>query len=143
MLNPDEVFTVNILSGGKPKRPGVIKTLHVDLGPDFTSDIIEVETSDHARLQIKLAYNWYFRVEDKSDKSQAEKIFSIKDFIGDMCTIMAAKIRGSVAAVTFDNFHKRFAKLIRSSVFGLDSQGKVKDEYFMSKNNLVVTNIDI
>ena len=68
MLNPDETFTVNVLSGGKPKVPGVIKTLHVGLGPDFTSDIIEVETSDHARLQILLAYNWHFRVDKESDK---------------------------------------------------------------------------
>lgn len=38
-LEPDEQFTVIYLSGGKPKRPGVIKTLHVGLGPDFFSDI--------------------------------------------------------------------------------------------------------
>ena len=48
------------LSGGKPKRPGVIKTLHVGLGPDFFSDIFQVETSDHARLQLQLSYNWHF-----------------------------------------------------------------------------------
>ena len=51
-LEPDEQFTVTYLSGGKPKRPGVIKTLHVGLGPDFFSDIFQVETSDHARLQL-------------------------------------------------------------------------------------------
>ena len=49
-LEPDEQFTVIYLSGGKPKRPGVIKTLHVGLGPDFFSDIFQVESSDHARL---------------------------------------------------------------------------------------------
>lgn len=38
-LEPDEQFTVIYLSGGKPKRPGVIKTLHIGLGPDFFSDI--------------------------------------------------------------------------------------------------------
>jgi major vault protein len=38
-LEPDEQFTVVTLSGGKPKRPGVIKTLQVGLGPDFFSDI--------------------------------------------------------------------------------------------------------
>jgi major vault protein len=38
-LEPDEQFTVVYLSGGKPKRPGVIKTLSVGLGPDFFSDI--------------------------------------------------------------------------------------------------------
>ena len=49
-LEPDEQFTVVYLSGGKPKKPNVIKTLHVGLGPDFFSDIFQVETSDHARL---------------------------------------------------------------------------------------------
>jgi major vault protein len=49
-LEPDEQFTVVYLSGGKPKKPGVIKTLSVGLGPDFFSDIFQVETSDHARL---------------------------------------------------------------------------------------------
>ena len=57
-LEPDEQFTVIYLSGGKPKRPGVIKTLSIGLGPDFFSDIFQVETSDHARLQLQLSYNW-------------------------------------------------------------------------------------
>lgn len=49
-LEPDEQYTTFFLSGSKPKKPGVIKTLHIGLGPDFFSDIFTVETSDHARL---------------------------------------------------------------------------------------------
>lgn len=60
---------MQILSGGKPKTPGMIKSLHVNLGPDFTSDHIFVETSDHAKLLIKLSYHWYFRIEDKNDEN--------------------------------------------------------------------------
>lgn len=51
-LEPDEQFTISYLSGGKPKTPGVIKTLYIGLGPDFFSDIFQVETSDHARLEL-------------------------------------------------------------------------------------------
>ena len=51
VLGPDEQFTVTTLSGGKPKRAGVITTMNVQLGPDFTSDIVVVETSDHAALR--------------------------------------------------------------------------------------------
>lgn len=142
MLQPDEIFTVNVLSGGKPKVPGAIKSLEIKLGPDFTSDVIEVETSDHARLMLKLSYNWHFKV-DKNNEEDAQKIFSIKDFIGDMCTIMAAKIRSTVAGVNFENFHKSFAKLIRVSIFGVDKDNRVKDEYFIEKNGLVITNVDI
>ena len=38
-LEPDVQFPVVYLLGCKQKRPGVIKTLHVGLGPDYFSDI--------------------------------------------------------------------------------------------------------
>ena len=59
MLGPDEQFTQLSLSGGKPKKPNIIKSLCLLLGPDFCTDIITVETADHARLSLQLSYNWY------------------------------------------------------------------------------------
>jgi major vault protein len=58
MLGPDEQFTQLSLSGGKPKKPNQIKSLCLLLGPDFATDIITVETADHARLSLQLSYNW-------------------------------------------------------------------------------------
>jgi len=143
MLNPDESFTVHHISGGKPKRPNVIHCLWIGLGPDFTSDKIEVETSDHARLSIQLSYNWHFKV-DKQNQQSAEKIFAIKDFIGNLCSIMAARIRAAVAMQTFDEFHKNFAKIMRTSIFGVNpATNKILDEYVIDKNSMVVTNVDI
>jgi major vault protein len=52
MLGPDESFTLNRLSGKTPKTPGVVKTLNIRLGPDFSSDIVEVDTADHAKLSV-------------------------------------------------------------------------------------------
>ena len=49
MLEPNEEFTQLSLSGGKPKKPNLIRSIALLLGPDFCSDIIVVETSDHAR----------------------------------------------------------------------------------------------
>lgn len=60
-LEPDEVFTQLALSGKTPKIPGVVNTLHVMMGPEFSTDEITVETSDHAVLKLLLAYNWFFR----------------------------------------------------------------------------------
>merc|ERR1712023_582428 len=62
LLEPDEIFTVLSLSGGKPKRPGMINSLCMRLGPDFMTDIVTVETSDHARLSLTLSYNWQFEL---------------------------------------------------------------------------------
>jgi major vault protein len=142
MLGPDEAFTVLSLSGGKPKRPNVIKSLAILLGPDFMTDIFIVETSDHARLQMQLSYNWYFDV-DRADEQAAAKLFQVPDFVGDACKAIASRVRGAVAGVPFDEFHRNSARIIREAVFGTDAEGHVRDEFRFRANNLVITNIDI
>ncbi|KAH9525551.1 hypothetical protein Btru_001682 [Bulinus truncatus] len=142
MLGPDEQFTQLSLSGGKPKKPNVIKSLCLLLGPDFCTDIIVVETADHARLSLQLSYNWHFECADKTP-AEAAKLFSVPDFTGDSCKAIASRVRGAVAQVQFDDFHKNSAKIIRASVFGMDANGKVKDKFHFPQNNLVITSIDI
>ncbi|BFZ18950.1 hypothetical protein BsWGS_21989 [Bradybaena similaris] len=142
MLGPDEQFTQLSLSGGKPKKPNVIKTLCLLLGPDFCTDIIVVETADHARLSLQVSYNWHFTIAEKT-AVEAAKLFSVPDFTGDACKAIASRIRGAVAQVQFDDFHKNSAKIIRASVFGIDANGKVKDTFTFPQNNLVITSIDI
>ena len=59
VLGPGEQLTVLSLSGGRPKRPHARRSLCLRLGPDFCADIVTIETADHARLQLQLAYNWW------------------------------------------------------------------------------------
>ena len=47
----------------------------------------------------------HFEVGDKSTKDAA-KLFSVPDFVGDACKAIASRIRGAVAGVQFDDFHK-------------------------------------
>ena len=138
MLGPDEHFTIISLSGDKPKRPHVIKALSLMLGPDFMTDIVIVETADHARLSLKLSYNWHFDA-DKENVEDSSKLFQVPDFVGDSCKAIASRVRGAVAATSFDIFHRDSAKVIRSAIFGAEETGKFR----FQANNLVITNIDI
>lgn len=140
MLGPDEHFTLLSLSGGKPKKPNLIKSLCLLLGPDFMTDIINVETADHARLSLQLSYNWHFKIPPVGESAT---LFSVPDFVGDACKAIASRIRGFVAAVQFDDFHKNSARIIRTSVFGLDENKKVRDFFCFKQNNLYITSIDI
>jgi major vault protein len=142
MLGPDEQFTVISLSGDQPKRPHVIKSLALLLGPDFMTDIVIVETADHARLSLKLSYNWFFE-NDRSKPDETAKLFQVPDFVGDACKAIASRVRGAVAGVSFDAFHRNSAKIIRQAVFGTEETGKVRTNFRFSSNNLVITNIDI
>jgi major vault protein len=144
MLGPDEQFTVLSLSGGTPKVPKQLNVLALLLGPRFSTDVVVVETADHARLSLKLSYNWHFDVpRDNNQQAKAATVFSVPDFIGDFCKAIASRVRGSVAQRTFDDFHKHSAELIRTAVFGKDDEGNPKTTLPFKANNLLVTGIDI
>ena len=64
MLGSDEHFTLLSLSGCVPKKPNQIQSLCLLLGPDFFTDVIVIETADHARLSLQLSYNWHFQITD-------------------------------------------------------------------------------
>jgi major vault protein len=145
-LGPDEDLTVLSLSGGKPKAPHVVKAVALMLGPDFMTDVVTVETSDHARLSLTLSYNWFFELPEDEEARQAagaKKLFQVPDFVGDACKAIAARVRGAVASESFDAFHKNSARIIRVAVFGLGDDEKVRNRFQFTANNLVITNIDI
>jgi len=105
------------------------------------TDIVIVETADHARLSLKLSYNWAFEIERGAE--DAQKVFAVPDFVGDACKAIASRIRGAVAGHSFDEFHKHSAKLIRTAVFGIDDKGKIQNRFSFPQNKLYISNIDI
>lgn len=143
MLGPDEQFTVLSLSGDKPKRANIIKAICLLLGPDFCTDIITIETADHARLQLQLSYNWHFDIKNQSDPAQAAALFSVPDFVGDACKAIASRIRGAVASVQFDDFHKNSNRIICSAVFGFDEKMAVRSNLRFNQNGLIISSVDI
>lgn len=150
-LGPEEQFTVLSLSAGRPKRPHARRALCLLLGPDFFTDVITIETADHARLQLQLAYNWHFELSDQKDPQEAARLFSVPDFVGDACKAIASRVRGAVASVTFDDFHKNSARIIRMAVFGFEAPGAVgagslpqpRDRAVFPQNGLVVSSVDV
>lgn len=142
MLNPDEKFTVLSLSGGIPKRENDYQSLSLRLGPDFMRDKIIVETLDHARLSLKLSYRWVFELQEKSQK-EGNKLFKVKDFIGDTCKSLASRIRGAVAGKTFEVFHMHSSDIIRNAVFRKRRSEDTLSELRFPINNLVVTSVDV
>ena len=100
-----------------------------------------METSDHARLRVQLAYNWVFRC-DRTNQIELSHCFDVRDFVGESCKALASRIRGAVALESFDRFHKHSAKIIRGSIFGI-IDGKVGEEFRFPANNLYITNVDV
>jgi major vault protein len=142
VLDPDEEFTLMSLSGKTPKIANQIKTLYLNLGPVFSSDQFDVETVDHTRLKLKVAYLWQFNI-SRGEDAEALKIFTMTDFIGDMCLTMASKIRSFVATLTFEDFHKNSDRLIKRAVFGENERGEINTQICYEDCRLVINDVDI
>jgi major vault protein len=53
----------------------------------------------------------------------------------------ASRIRGSVAQVPFDEFHRYSVKIIKKAVFGEDVKGNVNTRLLFDANNLVINRL--
>ncbi len=141
MLEPHETFSVINLSGSTPKRDGVIETLYIRLGPVFSTDEFDVETVDHTRLKLRIAYNWKFNLK-RGDQENGGRIFTIRDFIGDLCLTLGSKIRSFIATMAFDDFHKNSDSIIKKAVFGENEQKEI-NKYIDYESGLAITDVDI
>jgi major vault protein len=121
----------------------MIKSLYLFLGPSTMSDVIPVETSDHARLSLQMSYDWYFEVDSKNT-AEVDQCFVVPDFVGDCCSCIASRVRASVASVEFDKFHKHSCEILRRAVFGVDqATDQPRKQLRFKSNRLVVTSVDI
>uniref|UniRef100_A0A3B5QWM1 Major vault protein n=1 Tax=Xiphophorus maculatus TaxID=8083 RepID=A0A3B5QWM1_XIPMA len=78
-----------------------------------------------------------------AEPAVAAALFSVPDFVGDACKAIASKIRGAVASVQFDDFHKNSNRIICSAVFGFDEKLAVRPSLRFAQNNLVISSVDI
>ncbi|XP_008069867.1 major vault protein isoform X2 [Carlito syrichta] len=95
----------------------------------------------------------HFEVSDRKDPQETAKLFSVPDFVGDACKAIASRVRGAVASVTFDDFHKNSARIIRTAVFGFETpEAKGPDDVALPRprnqaifpqNGLVVSSVDV
>ena len=64
---------------------------------------------------------WLFpRHFETGDGKETSKIFSVPDFVGDACKAIASRIRGAVAGVQFDDFHKVSLSHVTRPLFSLE-----------------------
>ena len=142
ILDPEEEFTLMTLSGKTPKVSGLVNTLYLKLGPTFSSDEFVVETIDHTKLKLKVSYDWIFDIQNGDDES-ALKIFTIRDFIGDMVKTLASRIRSTTATISFEDFNKHSDLYIKKAVFGEDEDGKLNKNLRFDDSNLLINHVDI
>lgn len=117
MLEYDEVPQVMTLSTGKPKsmdKP--FQTVYLQVKNNVVSDIVEVETKDFCRLNVKLSYRVNF-------EGAPEQWFNVDNYVKFLCDHMRSKIRNAVQKLGIEEFYSNHTEHLRDIILG-KSPGK-------------------
>jgi major vault protein len=100
------------LSMGKPKNTDTLfETVYLNIYNNKITDIVEVETSDHVKVQLKLSYNVNF-------EGDPQKWFTIENYVKHLCDHLRSILKGSIRKRTIEDFYGSSTEVIRDTILG-------------------------
>ncbi len=133
MLGPFQRPYILTISGGTPKGTVHHKIWKIKLGPNFSTDELDIRTKDNALLKMRLRYKWRFKI----DPQNPAKIFKVSDFIGLAMSTMAGIIRDEAAKYNFEELHSKASEILKNAIFG------DKGSFIFEENGFEIFGIDI
>ena len=117
LLDYDESLEVLALSTGVPKgRARVIETPYLRVAGNRVADRVEVETLDHVRLELDLAY----RVDFEGDPL---RWFAVADYVQLACDHVRSLLKGHARGRKVEELYATAADQIRDVVLGAAVDG--------------------
>lgn len=119
LLEYDENPHVLTLSTGKPKsmdKP--FKTVYLQIANNFVTDIVEAETKDYCKVQLKLSYRLNF-------EGSSERWFAVENYVKLLCDNMRSMIRNRVRRVGIKEFYHEATDILRDLILGIANTDNV------------------
>jgi major vault protein len=117
MLEYDETLETLELSTGKPKTDhSLMKTAYLQTKNNVVSDIIEVETKDLIRINIRISYKVDFESDNKN-------WFKVSDYVKLLTQHMRSLVRNVAKKQTVEYFNENATDIIRDTILGESKEG--------------------
>jgi len=138
LLDYDQELDILALSQGKPKTTDkILHTAYLRVENNKVSDIIEVETADHVKINLYLSYNINFEGDDKL-------WFSVENYVQFACHHVRSVLQGAILKVSFDNFYTNSRDTIRDIVLGKPAaEVKQRPGMVFKENGMRIGDVDI
>jgi len=138
MLEYDESPQVITLSTGKPKtmdKP--YKTVFLQTTANKVSDVIEVETRDFCRLNLKVSYRVNF-------EGAPEKWFNVDNYVKFMCDHMRSKVRSAVQKLGIEEFYGNHTEVLRDVILGKSAgKGEQRPGAVFDENGMRIYDVEV
>ncbi len=136
-LEYDESPQVLTLSRGKPKTmDNPLKTVFLLTKANKVSDIVEVETKDFCRLNVKLSY----RVNFEGDTS---RWFNVDNYVKFLCDHMRSRIRNAVQKLGIEEFYGNHTDILRDIILGVGAEGQARTGTSFEENGMRIYDVEV
>ena len=136
LLDYDETLETLELSTGKPKTTdNLLSTVYLRVANNKVTDVVEVETSDHVRVGLKVSYLVNF-------EGDANKWFNVENYVKFLTDHCRSVLKGAMKKVKIEELYANHADLIRDCVLGKAADGKRTGMLFV-ENGMHVMDVDI
>lgn len=136
MLEYDETLETLELSTGKPKTDhNLMKTAYLQTKNNVVSDIIEVETKDLIRVNIRVSYKVNFEGDNKN-------WFKVSDYVKLLTQHMRSLVRNAVKKQNIENFNQNATDIIRDTILGESKEGGRTGRKFQ-ENDMRIYDVEV
>ena len=136
LLAYDETLEVLELSTGKPKTDHTLmSTAYLQTKNNVVSDIMEVETKDLIRVNIRVSYKVDFEGDNKN-------WFRVSDYVKLLTQHMRSVVRNVAKKQTVEYFNENATDIIRDTILGENVDGKRKGRTF-DENGMKIYDVEV
>lgn len=144
LLKYDESLQILELSTGKPKNTDKLqRTVYLRIRNNKISDVVEVETSDHVKVAVKVSLLVNF------EGDGPEKWFEAENYVKLLCDHVRSVLKGVVQRTKIEDFYSNHVSIVRDAILGAQGgdgnrrKGMPFDENAMRVFDVEVLAIDI
>lgn len=138
LLDYDQTLEVLQLSTGKPKNTDRMeKTVFLRHENNRVSDVIDVETADFVKAQIKVSYLVNF------DEKQKNKWFSVDNYVKHLCDWGRVKVKEFVRGITIDALCEEYHEVVEVALAKLNDDGStIFPLHTFKENGMVLESVE-
>lgn len=141
LLDYDQIFEELQMSTGKPKTTdNLIKTVFLRHENNKVSDLVNVETKDFVRCEIKVSYCVDFL------KEHMDKWFNVENYIKYMCDRIRSEMKRVAKQYTIEEFYQNYSEIMRAVAVdaGCETDGNNgKKGRFFPENGMLVHDCEV
>lgn len=141
LLDYDQTFEELQMSTGKPKTTdNLIKTVFLRHENNKVSDLVNVETKDFVRCEIKVSYCVDFL------KEHMDKWFNVENYVKYMCDRIRSEMKRVAKQYTIEEFYQNYSEIMRAVAIdsGCETDGENgKKGRFFPENGMLVHDCEV